>query len=490
MSQRILVIEGDPVLRDSIWRLLNDQGHQVEVAVNGARAAEQSLLARFDTVILDMSLIGIGAGFLARLLEADGARGPAPSLIGLVEHRHSLAVSRVCGGVFKAILSKPFRSGALLDAISGASGRPAAMGAALPPKGERGDRVETTPAARDLSTEHWRRCGLQSPPRVFACPRPTPEEEKALKLCFDVVTPQDADLIILLERHGMGEAKRISPSAEKVYRPVIALSWDHADICEAVFEITSETSWLKIASLVRRDRIPSEVVPLVDTELAASFDANTVMPQTHESVGDDIAPSQKASFYGLANDMPILNQKRGQIFPLGNVGGGADVLRDRWMRPVRMEQICNQAASLQPSNKGARVLAAVKVLLIEGSEIGSPCLTLPLARAGHIVCRVQDPQASMLAAAGTLFDVGVIDMNGSSKPYIDMPGLVRSLRGVQRCLPIILVGFELGGKERDDIARVGGISFLAKAIAQENLVEAVSAAISGGSARSRLSGVH
>ena len=294
MSQRILVIEGDPVLRDSMWRLLSDHGHQVELAANCAQAAERSLLARFDTLILDVSLIDIVAGFLARLLEPDGACGPAPWLIGLVEQRHSLAVSKVCGGMFKAILSKPFCLGELLDAISDASSLPAAMDAALPPQGEGLNRVETTHAARDLSTEHWRRCGLHAPPRVFACPKPTPEAEKALKLCFDVVTPQDADLIILLERHGMSEAKRLSPSAGNIHRPIIALSRDHADLCEAMFEITSEASWRKIASLVRRDRISSGLAPQVDTDLAASIGAKSVMPQTHESVGDDIGTQRKS----------------------------------------------------------------------------------------------------------------------------------------------------------------------------------------------------
>lgn len=73
-----------------------------------------------------------------------------------------------------------------------------------------------------------------------------------------------------------------------------------------------------------------------------------------------------------------------------------------------MELIRDQVASPQPSNKGARMRATAQVLLIERNEIGGAGLTLALARAGHIVCRVQDPQASMLAAAGTLFDVGVM----------------------------------------------------------------------------------
>ena len=484
MSQRILVIEGDPVLRDSVWRLLNDHGHQVELAANGAQAAERSLLARFDTFILDLSLVDIEAGFLARLLEADGARGPAPSLIGLVEHRHSLAVSKVCGGVFKAILSKPFRSGALLDAISGASGRPAAMDVALPPKGERRNRVDSTPAARDLSTEHWRRHGLQSRPRVFACPMPTPEEEKALKLCFDVVSPQDADLIIVLERHGMSEAKRLAPSGAKLHRPIIALSPDHADLCEAVFEIASEKSWFEIASLVRRDRTPPGVVPLVDTELVASIDANSALPQPHESVGDDIASSQKSPFYGLANGLRILNQKRDQLVPFSSVGEVSEGLADHRTKPKSRLRIYDRDASSHGWKNGAQTSAGAQVLLIEGSENCSPDLTLLLAGAGHIVCRVQDAHASMLAAANAVFNVGVIDTTTNSESHFDLAGLVRSLRGAQCGMPIILVGSELSGKDRHELAGARGVWLLAKASARENLLEVVSAAISYRSSQS------
>ena len=447
MSQRILMIEGDPVLRDSMWRLLSDHGHQVELAANGAQAAERSLSARFDTLILDVSRIDIGAGFLTRLLGEDGAHGPAPSLIGLVEHRHWLAVSRVCGGVFKAILSKPLRSGALLDAISGAGNRPAAMGAGLPPQGERRNRPESTPSARDLSTTHWRRCGLQTRPRVFACPKPRLDQEKALKLCFDMANPQDADLIILLERHGMSEAKRLASSADKMHRPIIALSRDHADLCEAVFEITSETSWRKIASFVRRGRTPSGLVPQVEAALAASAGAAGVMPQTHENDGDEIAPPLKA--------------------------------------PIR-----DREGPLRGWNNDAKMHTGAQVLLIEGAENRHPGLTLALARAGHIVCRVQDAHASTLAAARTQFDVGVIDMKRNCEPHSDLAGLVRSLRGAQRGMPIILVGSELSGKDRDVLAGAGGISFLAKAGAQENLVEAVSAAISYGGHQSLASGGH
>lgn len=81
-------------------------------------------------------------------------------------------------------------------------------------------------------------------------------------------------------------------------------------------------------------------------------------------------------------------------------------------------------------------------------------------------------------------------MNASSEPHIDLPGLVRSLRCVQRGLPIILVASELCGKERNVFASAGGISFLAKSRALEHLGEAVSAAISDGNSYSLLLGMH
>ena len=487
MSQRILVIEGDPVLRESLLRLLSDHGHEVELAANGAQAVKRLPRGRFDTVILDLNLTDLGGSLLTRLSQADGAHGPAPLLIGLVEHRYLLAVSRVSGGVFKAILSKPLRSEALLDAIAAASDQFVTKGVALPLQREVRNPVETQHAARNLSMAHWRRCGLQTPPKVFACPTPTLDQEKALNLCFDVVAPQAADLILLLERHGMSEAKRMAHSPDTVHRPIIALSPDHADLCDAVFEITSDISWREIASLLDRCLTPPGMVPQVDAAWPASFDDDRVISLTHKIVDDNIAPPQKPTFDTVAKGLRASSQKPGRTSSLASVGGGADGSGDYWTRPVRTEVNVDQEASVQGWKKGVRARSAAQVLLIEGNEMGSPGLTLALARAGHIVCRVQDPQASMLAATGTLFDVGVIDMNVSSEPHIDLPELVRCLRDLQRNLPIILVGAEPSGKERHDLARVGGISLLAKASAQVNLVEAVSAAISDGGAHSCLS---
>ncbi len=475
MSLRILVIEGDPVLRDAIWRLLCEQGHLVELAANGAQAVGGSLRSRFDAVIMDLSLADIGGDVLGRVMEADRARGQAssPALIGLVEHRHSLAVSKVCGGLFKGILSKPLQSGAMLDAIAGVSRRPDEVRAARPPKSQANNHTDPSHAARDLSAAHWRRCGLQARPRVVVCPRPTPDQEKALKLCFDMVAPQDADLVILLERHGMAEAKRLPPAADNGPRPIIALSSDHADICAAVFEITSETSWRKVASLVRRDWTPPG---LLSPEEIASDDADMAMPTTCQNDGDDLSFPTRERCFAEAKGTLALDQTGGEIIPLASVGGGANG-SGHWTRRMRTTAPIGDGEAVHKWNGDDDLRAGAHVLLLEGAENGGLGLTLALAKAGHLVCRVQDPHGSLLATGKTLFDVAVIAM---SERHCDLPDLVRSLRGAQHSLPIILVGSDLSGKERHDLARLGGISFLATVRAQENLVQSVSAAIAGG----------
>ena len=172
--------------------------------------------------------------------------------------------------------------------------------------------------------------------------------------------------------------------------------------------------------------------------------------------------------------IPVSNQKRADIVPLVKVRASADVSGGHWTRPVMTARIGDREAPPHGWSKCAQVL------LIEGNEKASPGLTLALARAGHIVCRVQDAHASMIVAAKTLFDVGVIDMNRNSELDIDLAELVRSLRSAQRGLPIILVGSELTGNDRQQLEGADGVWLLAKASAQANLLEAVFAAIAYG----------
>jgi two-component system OmpR family response regulator len=73
---RILIVEDDAVLASGIARILEGEGHAVDVMARG----EQALLAagqeRFDVVILDVGLPGIDGFEVLRRLRAAGVRTP------------------------------------------------------------------------------------------------------------------------------------------------------------------------------------------------------------------------------------------------------------------------------------------------------------------------------------------------------------------------------------------------------------------------------
>ena len=59
MSAKILVVDDSSLARRTIRQLLEDGGHTVEEATDGAQAIERYFLNRHDLVILDMVMEGM-----------------------------------------------------------------------------------------------------------------------------------------------------------------------------------------------------------------------------------------------------------------------------------------------------------------------------------------------------------------------------------------------------------------------------------------------
>jgi two-component system, chemotaxis family, chemotaxis protein CheY len=59
MSAKILVVDDSSLARRTIRQLLEDGGHAVEEATDGAQAIERYFLNRHDLVILDMVMEGM-----------------------------------------------------------------------------------------------------------------------------------------------------------------------------------------------------------------------------------------------------------------------------------------------------------------------------------------------------------------------------------------------------------------------------------------------
>jgi two-component system, chemotaxis family, chemotaxis protein CheY len=59
MSEKILVVDDSGLARRTIRQLLEEMGHTVEEATDGAQAIERYFLNRHDLVILDMVMEGM-----------------------------------------------------------------------------------------------------------------------------------------------------------------------------------------------------------------------------------------------------------------------------------------------------------------------------------------------------------------------------------------------------------------------------------------------
>ena len=73
---RILIVEDDAALASGIARILEGEGHAVDVMAKGEEAVLGARQERFDTIILDVGLHGIDGFEVLRRLRAAGDRTP------------------------------------------------------------------------------------------------------------------------------------------------------------------------------------------------------------------------------------------------------------------------------------------------------------------------------------------------------------------------------------------------------------------------------
>ncbi len=413
MSQRILVVDGDSASQGFIRLLLEGHGCQVDLASGGIQGLERAGAGQYAAVLIDFHLPDMDGHALGLWLAERRGDGFSPALIGLSANRAAVAPRAGDGGVFSAILPKPIQPGALFEAIDRVLASTPA-----PPAATRRGGPEGPDAARQAAVARWRDCDLQSCPRVFACPAPTPEQAKALALCFEMVDEADAELIVLLERHGMSEARRLSQRDGKTHRPIISLSADHGDICDALFEVGKGASWRQVAALVSRKQAQPGGEP---------------QERRHAS---------------------RLTLEREQL---------AAVAPALSMRHRRLPAA--------PPPKG--VDAGVRILLIEESAKGQLPLTITLAQGGHDVCRVLDMEAARIIAARNAFDLAVIDAPREVDPCADLG----DFRAAHPELPILLLHGGLSVLQRADLARLDLVTILARKAPADAVLKAIADAV-------------
>jgi DNA-binding response OmpR family regulator len=114
---RILVVDDDPAIRQLLTDVLEMDGYEVSVAVDGLAAVREVQAVAPDFVILDVMMPGLdGFGVLAVIRGLPGE--PVPVLM-LTAAAESDANARAWAGGVDYYLAKPFTADAVLDLIDG-----------------------------------------------------------------------------------------------------------------------------------------------------------------------------------------------------------------------------------------------------------------------------------------------------------------------------------------------------------------------------------
>lgn len=115
LAQRILVVDDEPIICDSIRRLLAADGHAVEMAVSGRAALDLFQKGRFDLIIVDYEMPGMNGDELAAAIKA---RNPHQRVVLITGHAESLASSGNPLTGVDLVIAKPFDLQELRNAVA------------------------------------------------------------------------------------------------------------------------------------------------------------------------------------------------------------------------------------------------------------------------------------------------------------------------------------------------------------------------------------
>ncbi|MEV1286328.1 response regulator transcription factor [Micromonospora sp. NPDC049679] len=114
---QILVVDDDPAIRQLLTDVLEMEGHEVRVAVDGLAAVRALEAFRPDCVVLDVMMPGLdGYGVLRSIREQDG--DPVPVIMLTAAAEPDSAVRAWADGV-DYYLAKPFGADEVLNLIDG-----------------------------------------------------------------------------------------------------------------------------------------------------------------------------------------------------------------------------------------------------------------------------------------------------------------------------------------------------------------------------------
>src|SRR5688572_21951584 len=104
---RILVVDDEPMVRDTLGQVLVDEGYIVDTAVDGEDALDRVHEARPDAILLDLMMPGMNGRQFLQALRNEPAYAQVPVLI--MTAVHGLEVNLASIGASE-VVEKPFES--------------------------------------------------------------------------------------------------------------------------------------------------------------------------------------------------------------------------------------------------------------------------------------------------------------------------------------------------------------------------------------------
>jgi DNA-binding response OmpR family regulator len=112
---QILVVDDDPAIRQLLTDVLEIDGHEVRIAVDGLAAVRTLEVLRPDCIVLDVMMPGLdGYGVLRSIRSQDGEPVPVIMLTAAAEPD---TAARAWGDGVDYFLAKPFGTDEVLDLV-------------------------------------------------------------------------------------------------------------------------------------------------------------------------------------------------------------------------------------------------------------------------------------------------------------------------------------------------------------------------------------
>jgi DNA-binding response OmpR family regulator len=169
---RVLVVDDEPMVRETLGQVLSDEGYVVDTAVDGESALERVHAACPDAILLDLMMPGMNGRQFLQALRHDPTYAGVPVLI--MTAVHGLEVNLATLGASE-VVEKPFNVDELLNKIALAVYR---------------SRDANKPISQTL------------PPIQKVPPPPTPEADRGVVLIVEHDRGRMQQLDLLLSKRG------------------------------------------------------------------------------------------------------------------------------------------------------------------------------------------------------------------------------------------------------------------------------------------------